>query len=191
MIANTPATANDTGTLHFSDWRNRQLIGGTPVYAYSISQRNTETYFDHKDAAHKYRSHYRKLERHDREKVRLRPDTNVPKMIDWEYHNHITEAVGNQLDLHNEQMQYAKQLYKRVDKGRLGRYSDLTAFCCCVLSLTHGRTNRAYHPARRDENNDPVFLKIAQWYETRFHIKPEHITSVMNKIQHRHPDPPI
>ena len=178
-------------TKYFVSWSNRSSTAGNGIVCISADtlttcRRKNATHFDPDDAPPHLRPYYRRLDLHNRDAYVGREDTRVWEKVDREYHHALIEGMSVQLELNKKQRAFADHLYHGVDRQKIGMVSELTGFCCCALALRVGGSSREYRPERNDENNDPVFVNMADWLQTRFNRKKTHIQSVMNKIDYEH-----
>lgn len=184
-----PSTVETTPRVFF-DWANRPTVpDDIPEFQdwckESTLHEPNITHFLPEEAPSHVRKHFEKLDLHNRDAYVCREDTLVWKKVDHEYHKDLIKGMVHQLELSKKQSEFACQLYDVVDRQKIGRWSELTAFCCCVLALEVYKGVRVYHPSRNDENNDVVFLRIADWLCQRFTIDEWSILSVLNKIREK------
>lgn len=193
-ITMTTATVSTPGvptTNNFYAWSNRPEVPyDCPccidrAEGYTLRKKN-ETKFDPEEAPKPLRPLYERLDLHHRDAYVGREDLQVWKKVDTEYHEQLIEGMASQLGLNDRQTEYAVNLYEIVDRQKIGRVCELTGFCCCIHALDVGGCDREYHPARNDENNDPVFVQMADWLKGRFPLDKRAILSVLNKVENRY-----
>lgn len=199
MTTDTAATPDGVLTIPFTDWANKPNWSpagsipspGTPgTNPRTLSEPNA-TYFLLDDVPYRNRQLYSRLKRHNEDKYWNRDDTDKNKTTDTEYHNHIIEAIASHLELNRKQAAYAERLYHAVDKQRLGCKCELTAFCCCIISLRRITNDRDYYPTLREDKKDRIFHRFEGWFKSQFGVSSNRLISVMWKIEHRHSDLPI
>jgi hypothetical protein len=75
------------------------------------------------------------------------------------------DAIAGLLELLPHQYSEARTVVGNLDLRRLGYSTELVVFCVCA-SFARG-DGRMYHPSRRNDNNDPVFLEVANTLKPR------------------------
>lgn len=96
----------------------------------------------------------------------------------------ILNAIAGQLDLNTYQHRRAKE---EMDRALLSKWSSpngidavLVSVCICAVILRNDqRSSRAYHPNRKDDNNDEMFVKLLE----RFDYRDKTIRSCFEKVK--------
>lgn len=190
MSVETVAQAGGVQTNNFTAWANQPTYPHNPAAIRdgeeATLQKTNATHFDPDDAPDDQFFHYRKLDLHNRDAWVAREDTKVWQKTDSEHHEHLIQSLILILELNGKQKNEAELLYDAVDRQKLGHPSELTGICCCILALESYPNARSYHPFRNDENNDHLFVKVAEDLMRNPRININIISSVTEKIRHRH-----
>jgi hypothetical protein len=93
------------------------------------------------------------------------------------------DAIAGRLELPPYQRGLARVMMKNLDLRRLGYSTELVAFCLCA-SLAR-KDGRMYHPSRSDNNNDPVFLEVAESLKPR---EQRIVINCLHKLWSLHPE---
>ncbi|WP_144240028.1 hypothetical protein [Haladaptatus cibarius] len=148
--------------------------------------------------------HYHELPRHEyqkRKKYRrlARYNTGIGHG-DWSNQEllrhmenlHRFDAIAGQLKMDRSQKKRARKHYSSLDFRGLGRRVELVAFCVCVHVCNnddrifsdpyrrHGNGWKRYHPQQNDENNDPLFVNVAE----SIGLEEDDIQSMMSRLRH-------
>lgn len=75
------------------------------------------------------------------------------------------EAIASQLDLTDAQQTRGWRRLQSVDLQRMGLSLDLVVFCLCALVVRDD--GREFHPHRSNENNDELFVEMAERLDFR------------------------
>lgn len=75
------------------------------------------------------------------------------------------QTIASQLELTDYQEQEGQRMLDSIDLQRLGLSLDLVLFSLCALVVRDD--GRAYHPYRSNDNNDDLFVELAEDLEFR------------------------
>lgn len=71
------------------------------------------------------------------------------------------DAIASQLGLTDRQKRIGRSRLLTVDNTRYGQMGGVRAVAFCLCKLVCGEDGRDYYPTRKGENNDSLFVEIA------------------------------
>ncbi len=77
----------------------------------------------------------------------------------------IYDAVSSQLELTNHQKRIGRDMFDSLNLRKIG--SQVPVVALCVASIACRPDRRIYHPYRRDESNDPLFVDFVDNLDER------------------------
>lgn len=135
---------------------------------------------------------FNRLIKHQYDADKYRVDTRISEDVDRQLNEGIIWGMCFQLDLTNRQTERATAWFESLDRQALGIQTELVAFGVCmhVVAVDVDESKmpvRAYHPFRKDENNDEWFLRVSKNL-MRFHgVDENRLVSIYQKLRRHLP----
>ena len=151
-------------------------------------------HYDARAVPEAVKERYERLDRHNRDNHwEYREDVDVASSYDRQLKLKSTLAIASQLGLSPYQKQVVVDRMFEIDGQRFGQQTEVVAFCLCAVVVNEEAecrrdTEKPYHPARNDENNEQEFVRIQNQLIDAFGaITKTRLQSVYGKVTQGNP----